>query len=165
MQQFHAIVRRELGAVQLFPTFICRTHVLHACPHERGGAERVQNERINLMTSQEVRLAIFRAYAGFDTLVALFYPKTIAPGSWNWSASQYNAIGGAMTPPRTLRTRQQYLGNWGTGRERQFAEFGELTYHITNALSLTGGPRHYDVSKGPTMRVAMAGLSGLTPPP
>src|SRR5262249_27886290 len=30
--------------------------------------------------------------------------------------------------------------------ERQTAEFGELTYHFSDSLSLAGGVRHYDVA-------------------
>jgi len=58
--------------------------------------------------------------------LALFTPKTIAPALWDWSASQYNALVAGNDPTNVLYAPgNNIFGNWGTGRERHIAEFGE----------------------------------------
>lgn len=98
--------------------------------------------------SQEVRLATSRPVAGFDGLVGGYFANAHNPRSYDQIYSQYDedVVGNNPADPAYAPDGNLYSA-WGPGfRERQIAAFGELTYHFTDALDLTGGVRHYDVS-------------------
>jgi outer membrane receptor protein involved in Fe transport len=98
--------------------------------------------------SQEVRLATSQAIAGFDGVVGGYFADAHDPRSYNQIYSQYNpdVVGNNPANPAYAPDGNLYSA-WGPGfKERQIAAFGELTYHFTDALTLTGGVRHYDVS-------------------
>src|SRR5262249_4827026 len=98
--------------------------------------------------TQEVRLATSESIAGFDAVVGVFYSDDRRSNGWPpWAPPQYNALVAGNDPSSLLYAPDNNLfSETGGGHGRQTAEFGELTYHFTDALSLTGGLRHYDVS-------------------
>jgi iron complex outermembrane receptor protein len=97
--------------------------------------------------TQEARLATSESIAGFDALVGVFYSKAHSTGRFDWSPPEYNALVAGNDPTNPLYAPNNNLyASRNQSHERQTAEFGELTYHFTDSLSLTGGLRHYDVS-------------------
>jgi len=99
--------------------------------------------------SQEARLATSETIAGFDGVFGVYYSQSHGPTHYQYSPSRYNELVAGNDPanPAYAPDGGNVYSNYGPGSsERQIAEFGELTYHFTDALTLTGGMRHYDVS-------------------
>ena len=99
--------------------------------------------------SQEARLATSQTIAGFDGVLGVYYSDAHDPTSYVYYPANYNELvtGNDPTNPAYAPDGGNVYTAWGPGySERQVAVFGELTYHFTDALSLTGGMRHYDVS-------------------
>jgi len=99
--------------------------------------------------SQEVRLATSEAIAGFEGVVGGYFANAHDPRSYYQIYPQYNQVVAGNNPadPAYAPNGGNLYSAWGPGfKERQIAAFGELTYHFTDALTLTGGVRHYDVS-------------------
>jgi len=98
--------------------------------------------------SQEARLATTESIAGFDGVVGVYFSEAHDPLNYPYYPANYNELVTGNNPanPAYALDGNVYT-QWGPGyHERQLAEFGELTYHFTDALSLTGGVRHYDVA-------------------
>jgi len=96
---------------------------------------------------QEARLATSESIAGFDSVIGVFYSKSYGPRWYHYTLPGYNAVVAGNDPTSPLYAPDNNVFTQsGNNRERQTAEFGELTYHFTDSLSLTGGLRHYDVS-------------------
>jgi iron complex outermembrane recepter protein len=130
------------SAIQLFPTF-------YGNPPSSVVVQSVAQARTEAYNfTQEARLATSQSIAGFDALVGVFYSKVYDPSRWTpWAPPQYNELMAGNDPASYLYAPDNILfASVGEHNERQTAEFGELTYHFTDALSLTGGLRHYDVS-------------------
>ncbi len=98
--------------------------------------------------SQEARLATSQSIAGFDGVVGAYFSEAHSPLNYPYYPANYNSLvtGNNPADPAYALNGNVYT-QWGPGyHERQLAEFGELTYHFTDKLSLTGGMRHYDVA-------------------
>jgi outer membrane receptor protein involved in Fe transport len=98
--------------------------------------------------SQEARLATTESIAGFDGVLGAYFSEAHSPLNYPYYPANYNTLVTGNNPanPAYAPNGNVYT-QWGPGyHERQLAEFGELTYHFTDALSLTGGVRHYDVA-------------------
>jgi outer membrane receptor protein involved in Fe transport len=99
--------------------------------------------------TEETRLATSERIYGFDAVVGVFYSKNHQTGWFHWSPPQYNAVEANNDPANPLYAPgNDVFGDGGHGFERQTAEFGEITYHVTDALSATVGLRHYEVANG-----------------
>jgi iron complex outermembrane receptor protein len=98
--------------------------------------------------SQEARLATTESIAGFDAVLGVFFSEAHDPRSYVYSPPGYNELVANNDPTNPAYAPDgNVYSAWGPGyQERQIAGFGELTYHFTDALNLTGGLRHYDVS-------------------
>lgn len=104
----------------------------------------------NYNFTQEARLATNESIAGFDATIGVYYSKAYTPGGWiPWSPPNYNELVAGNDPANPLYAPNNNLWSAaGSGYQRETAEFGELTFHMTDKLSLTGGLRHYDVAVG-----------------
>jgi iron complex outermembrane recepter protein len=129
--------------VQLIPTFFGE-------PAYGGALANVGRYHQSVYNfSQEARLATSESIARFDGVLGVYYSDAHSPTSYVYYPPNYNALvtGNDPTNPAYAPDGGNVYTAWGPGySERQIAEFGELTYHFTDALSLTGGIRHYDVS-------------------
>jgi outer membrane receptor protein involved in Fe transport len=99
--------------------------------------------------SQEARLATTERIAGFDAVLGVFWSQAHEPSNYSYYPSGYDALvaGNDPTNPAYAPDGGNVYHAYGpTFQERQAAGFGELTWHATDALSLTGGMRHYNVS-------------------
>jgi outer membrane receptor protein involved in Fe transport len=100
----------------------------------------------NYRLTEEARLETTESTAGFDGVMGVYYTKYHTPTGFPW-----------VVPNNPFGLDNLYtVHSEGDGRE--VSEFGELTYHLTDRLSLTGGLRHYDV-KGDASS-AVSGLFG-----
>jgi len=128
--------------VQFIPLFFGQ-------PPYNGALANVASAHFSVYNfSQEARLATTESIAGFDGVVGAYYSQAHDPPSFPYYPANYNALVTGNNPanPAYAPDGNVYT-QWGPGyHERQLAEFGELTYHFTDALSLTGGMRHYDVA-------------------
>lgn len=128
--------------IQITPTFFGQPAFSGALPHTATFHQSVYNY------SQEARLATTETIAGFDAVLGVFFSEAHDPRSYLYYPPHYNEVVANNDPanPAYAPAGNVYTA-WGPGyQERQIAGFGELTYHFTDALSLTGGLRHYDVS-------------------
>lgn len=101
--------------------------------------------------TEEARLATSERLYGFDAVVGVFYSKVHSAGWFNWSSSQYNSLVAGNDPTNpSYAVDNNLFENGSIGYERQTAEFGEITYHLTDALSATAGLRHFNVANGGT---------------
>jgi iron complex outermembrane recepter protein len=98
--------------------------------------------------AQEARLATTETIAGFDAVLGVFFSQAHDPRSYYYFPPNYNALVANNDPTNPVYAPDgNVYSAWGPGyHDRQLAEFGELTYHFTDSLALTGGMRHYDVS-------------------
>jgi len=132
-----------MSAIQLFPTFYGEPPLEVAFP---------TRAKVGLRThafTQELRLATTESVAGFDFIVGAYYSKMRQRNTFDWSPPEYNDVVAGNDPSSVLYAPDNnILTAWGPGEmERQIAGFGEVTYHVTDSLSVTGGVRHYDVSR------------------
>lgn len=99
--------------------------------------------------TQELRLATTESVAGFDFIVGAYYSKVGQRSTFDWAPPEYNAAVAGNDPSNVMYAPDNnILTAWGPGeKERQVAEFGEVTYHVTDSLRVTGGVRHYDVTR------------------
>src|SRR5262249_54702625 len=102
---------------------------------------------------------------GFDGVVGVFYSNEHGSNWWQpLSPSQWNALMAGNDPSSLLYAPDNNVySETGGIDQRQTAEFGELTYHFTDSLSLTGGLRHYDMS-GDVHKVQSGWFMGLNVP-
>lgn len=132
------------SATQLFPTFLGQPASTVVVPNKLA----VHSKGHTL--TEEARLATSQSIAGFDAILGLFYSRYNRSNIWYWSPAQYNALLAGNDPANPLYAPANNLfGTIPPGEsehDRQKAAFGELTYHFTDSLSLTGGLRHYNVS-------------------
>ncbi len=107
--------------------------------------------------TEETRIANSERIYGFDAVLGVFYSDVRNFTLADWNYPQYNLVvtGNDPTNPAYAPGNDLYV-NHSHGYERQAAEFGELTYHFTDALSATVGVRHYRIANGNTI-----GQSGL----
>jgi outer membrane receptor protein involved in Fe transport len=131
-----------MSAIQLFPTF-------YGLPETDAAFATVAE--VGLKThafTQELRLATSETVAGFDAIVGAYYSRVHQASTFDWSPPEYNAAVAGNDPSSPLYAPDNnILTAWGPpAKERQVAEFGELTYHFSDSLRLTGGLRHYDVT-------------------
>jgi outer membrane receptor protein involved in Fe transport len=98
--------------------------------------------------TEEFRLSTSQAIHGFAPTLGVFYSQYHSSGGIvPWAPPEYNELVANNDPsnplyaPGNLLYTQQDITN-----QREFSEFGELTYHFTDRLSVTGGFRHYDIS-------------------
>jgi outer membrane receptor protein involved in Fe transport len=99
--------------------------------------------------SQEARLATTDRIAGFDAVLGVYYSDAHSPQTYSYFPPNYNELVTGNDPTNAAYAPDggNVYSAYGPGySERQIAEFGEITYHFTDALTLTGGMRHYDVS-------------------
>jgi iron complex outermembrane recepter protein len=81
--------------------------------------------------TEETRLATSEKLFGFDGVLGVYYSRTHSWNAFNWSIAPLN---------------ENFFGAGLGYDENQTAEFGEFTYHLTDALSLTAGLRHYHIA-------------------
>jgi outer membrane receptor protein involved in Fe transport len=131
------------STIQLFPTFA------PSSPPSTVVFPNVSPQGLHSYNfTQEVRLATSERIAGFDGVIGAFYSRIHRPFSWFWVPPGYNQVvaGNDPTSPLYAPDNNIFTATGESGYQRELSEFGELTYHFTDALSLTGGLRHYDVS-------------------
>jgi iron complex outermembrane recepter protein len=111
------------------------------------------NVRFGLHTfTEEARISTTESIYGFDAIGGIFCSSSRQTGSFNWSPPEYNAVVAGNDPANPLYAPgNDIFGDSVGGFERQTAEFGELTYHVTEALRATAGLRHFKVSNGSTL--------------
>lgn len=128
--------------VQLIPAFF-------GLPAYSGALANVGTFRQTVRDfSQETRLATTERLKGFDAVAGVFYSQAHDPRSYYYFPPDYNQLvaGNDPTNPVYAPDGNVYTAKGPGFHERQIAVFGELTYHFTDALSLKGGMRHYDVA-------------------
>ena len=142
LQRFQATSEEATSLIQLTPAFFGAPAYGGALPNVGTFYQSAYN------FSQESRLATTERIAGFDGVIGVFYTQTHSPQTYNYYPTDYNALVAGNDPANPAYAPDgNVYSAWGPGySERQIAVFGELTYHLTDALSLTGGMRHYDVS-------------------
>jgi iron complex outermembrane recepter protein len=102
--------------------------------------------------TEELRLATNDSIFGFDAIVGAFYLSSRQSGSFVWSPPQYNEIEAGNDPNNPLYAPgNNIFGDTVQAYERQTAQFGELTYHLTDALRATVGLRHFEIKNGSTL--------------
>jgi outer membrane receptor protein involved in Fe transport len=148
-----------MSAIQLLPTFLGLPSLGVAFPNTAD----VLNQTYAF--TEEARAATSETIAGFDGVVGVFFTKRYSPGEFHWSPQQYNALVAGNDPTNVLYAPDNNVyGSWGTQiRERQTAEFGELTYHVTKSLRVTGGVRHYHVANDSDVFIDGWFIGGNTP--
>jgi outer membrane receptor protein involved in Fe transport len=101
--------------------------------------------------TEETRLATSERIYGFDAVVGAYYSAVTNYTLADWNPPQYNLVEANNDPTNPAYAPSNVLyDNHGGGYERQTAEFGEVTYHFTDALTAIAGVRHYRVSNGST---------------
>jgi len=142
LQRHQATSEEGTSLIQLTPTFFGQPAFNGVLPNVGTFNQSVYN------FTQEARLATTERIAGFDAVLGIFYSDAHDPRNYNYYPPQYNELVAGNDPANPVYAPDgNVYSAWGPGyTERQLAEFGELTYHFTDALSLTGGIRHYDVS-------------------
>ena len=128
--------------IQLTPTFFGQAGFNGALPNAGTFQQTVHN------LSQETRLGTTERLAGFDAVVGVFYSQAHDPRSYDYYPPDYNQLVAGNDPANPVYAPggNVYTAQGQGFHERQIAAFGELTYHVTDALTLMGGMRHYDVS-------------------
>jgi len=102
--------------------------------------------------TEELRLATNESIFGFDAIVGAFYASSRQNGSFVWSPAQYNEVEAGNDPTNPLYAPgNNIFGDTVSAYERQTAQFGELTYHVTDALRATVGLRHFEIKNGSTL--------------
>jgi outer membrane receptor protein involved in Fe transport len=143
LQRGQTTSEEATSLVQLIPVFFGE-------PAYNGALANVGHYHQSVYNfSQEARLATTESIAGFDGVLGVYYSEAHDPTSYVYKPPQYNELvtGNDPTNPAYAPDGGNVYTQWGPGySERQIAEFGELTYHFTDALTLTGGIRHYDIS-------------------
>jgi len=114
--------------------------------------------------TEETRLATSEQIFGFDGLVGAFYNRIHTSAFQIWSPPQYNELVADNNPANPLYwPGNDVYGNLSRGSVYQSAIFGELTYHFTDALSVTGGIRRYDLPVGTSDLIQTGLFSGAVP--
>jgi outer membrane receptor protein involved in Fe transport len=142
LQRGQSTSEEATSLVQLIPTFYGQPAFSGALANIGIFNQSVYN------FSQEARLATTERIAGFDGVLGVFYSDAHDPRNYTYYPPQYNELVAGNDPTNPVYAPDgNVYSAWGPGySERQIAGFGELTYHFTDALTLTGGIRHYDVS-------------------
>src|SRR5262249_15595074 len=124
------------SAVQLFPTFFANPPSSVVLPNVAS------THASNYNFTEEARLATAQSIAGFDGLIGVYYKKDHTPNQFFWNPPDYNAVVAGNDPTNPLYAPDNNLfSSWGADHHRETSVFGELTYHFTDSLSLTGGMR------------------------
>ncbi len=142
LQRFQVTSEEGTSLIQLTPTFFGN-------PAYGGALANVGTFHQSAYNfSQEGRLATTDRIAGFDAVLGVFYSQNHSPQTYSYFPPNYNQLvaGNDPTNAAFAPDGNVYTAAGPGYSERQIAEFGELTYHFTDALGLTGGIRHYDVS-------------------
>lgn len=159
LQRGQSTSEEATSLVQLIPAF-------YGLPPFNGALANTGTYHQSVYTSsQEARLATTERIAGFDGVIGVFFSDAHDPTNYNYYPSQYDGLvtGNDPTNPAYAPDGNVY-SNWGPGySERQLAEFGELTYHFTDALTFTGGMRHYAVSNRTQLNQSGLLIAGNVP--
>lgn len=142
-RQTTVLAEETTSLLQLNPTLVGKPSTDAVFPGATGPSEYFNN------FTEEARLASTERIAGFDAVVGVFYSKDHDWLTWYQPAPQnYNSVVAGNDPTNLLYVPNNnfYTASGPGTHQEQTAEFGELTYHFTDSLSLTGGLRHYNVS-------------------
>lgn len=102
--------------------------------------------------TEEARLSTTERIFGFDALLGVFYSSSGQTESFYWSSPQYNAVEAGNDPASPLYAPgNNIFGDSVQASQRQTAEFGQLTYHVTDALRVTLGLRHFEIPNASTL--------------
>jgi outer membrane receptor protein involved in Fe transport len=102
--------------------------------------------------TEEARFWNARSIHGFDLLAGLFYENQRQDEFFNWASPQYNSVEAGNDPSNPLYAAGgDIFSDRLTGFERQTAEFGQVTYHVTHALRILVGLRHFTIPNGSTL--------------
>jgi outer membrane receptor protein involved in Fe transport len=139
-----------MSAVELLPTFFG----LPAVPRDQLFPTFAEVDLLTEAFTQEARLATSEPVHGFDAIVGVYYSRVDQESQFHWSPPEYNEVVAGNDPTNIMYAPgNNLLTAFGPGEKvREFSQFGELTYHVTDALSITGGFRHYHVTRSEDLR-------------
>ena len=107
----------------------------------------IDQHQANYNLTEEARLATSERLYGFDVVLGVFYSRSHGSLWFNWPTPQYNSLVAGNDPANPVYAPDNNLFGAGVRTaQRQTAEFGEITYHLTDALSATAGLRHFETA-------------------
>jgi outer membrane receptor protein involved in Fe transport len=92
---------------------------------------------------------------GFDGLIGLFYKKDDGIGTTYWAPQGWNDQFASTDPSLFTPNNNLFVGRTEP-QQTEKSVFGELSYHLTDAWSITAGLRHYDIESS-----SITNVSGL----
>jgi iron complex outermembrane receptor protein len=150
VHRYQSTSEESTSLIQLVPTFFGEpafsgTFPIANLPAFVEAGTFIQRAR---SVSQETRLITTKPIAGFDAVLGVYYSESHDPRRYYSIVPGYDQFvtGNNPTNPAYAPNNNLYTATGPGFHQHQIAAFSQLTYHLTRALALIFGVRHFDVA-------------------